>query len=371
METRRALPALIVLALVLVAILSTGQIPSILPMSPITQSVIFQKNVTVQGSGGNVVRRTTGSIAYTVGAGCDYPTIEAAVATLPDFIDHGVTLTIKKGTTITTDPDLSGLRGVGSLFIRAETYLPKPPIYSIPTADSAGATYLQDVSIFTVDDKYNDCWVFVVNGTGTNNGFVKITDTTASTGRIAVAAWPGTQPDGTSKYMIVGALVGDPSESNGLTLNSIDVSLFFYGIGFTATTYCGVYADRVKYLTFSYCGFYALPYDGIYMDRSQLSYISTCGFVGNNSENDAWCAGIHVLNCQLAAIGSNYIQGNLQRGIYLEENSYAEINANVGTSNGTWGTYAIDGSIGRHSGTECTGSSGAHSNGAGDGSLAY
>ena len=351
--------------------LATGQMPSILPISPITQSIIFQKNVTILGSGGNVARRTTAALNYTIGSGGDYATIEAAVVDLPDFIDHVVTLTIKKGTAITTDPDLSNLRGVGFLLIVPEIYLPKPPVYSIPTADSAGTIYLQDTSIFTVDDTYNDCWIFIVNGTGINNGFVKITDTVASTGRIMVAAWPGTQPDGTSKYIIVGALFGDSGGANGLTLTNIDINVFLYGIGFAGGSYAGIYADHIKYLSLYWCGFYGLPYDGVYVDRSQLAYFFYCGFVGNNSENDAYNAGIHILNCQLVAIGYNYIQGNLRQGIFLEENTYAEIDANVGTNNGTWGTYAIDGSVARHSGTKCSGSSGNYSNGAGDGSIAY
>jgi len=351
--------------------LATGQMPSILPMSPITQSVIFQKNVTVLGSGGNVARKTTAALNYTIGSGGDYATIEAAVAALPDFIDHTITLTILKGTTITSDPDLSGLRGIGTLKIEPEVYLPKPPVYTIPTADSAGSTYLQDAPIFTVDDKYNNCWILIINGTGTNNGFVSIIDTVALTNRIIVTAWPGTQPDATSKYIIVGAIFGDVGTSNGFTLNNIDIGVYFSGVGFAGGSYAGIYADHIKYLSLYWCGFYGLPYDGLYVDRSQMFYTFYCGFIGNNTENDSYCGGLHVFNCQLAAIGYNYIQGNLRRGIYLEENSYAEINANVGTNNGTWGTYAIDGSVARHSGTKCSGSSGDYSNGAGDGSIAY
>lgn len=73
-------------------------------------------------------------------------------------------------------------------------------------ADSATATTLRDVSVFDADDEFNDCWVLILSGTGTDNGFVQITGTIAATGDIVVAAWPGTQPDNTSRYIIVGTM---------------------------------------------------------------------------------------------------------------------------------------------------------------------
>ncbi|MBA7594328.1 hypothetical protein ES703_01269 [subsurface metagenome] len=71
-----------------------------------------------------------------------------------------------------------------------------------PLADSATPTTLRDVSVFTIDDEFNGCYVSIVSGTGTDNGFVQITDTISASGDIVVALWPGTQPDNTSRYII-------------------------------------------------------------------------------------------------------------------------------------------------------------------------
>ena len=88
----------------------------------------------------------------------------------------------------------SGLTSLAAISINAAKYYPTTYGATIPTADSATATTLRDTSVFTVDDYYNDCWVVIVDGTGTDNGPVQITDTDGINGDIIVAAWPGTQP---------------------------------------------------------------------------------------------------------------------------------------------------------------------------------
>ena len=76
------------------------------------------------------------------------------------------------------------------------------------------------------NDYFNGCWVFIVDGTGTDNGFVAITDYVDATGDVVVASWPGTQPDNTSRYLIFGALIdGASSRANALVINNNTVEI--------------------------------------------------------------------------------------------------------------------------------------------------
>jgi hypothetical protein len=341
METRRALPALIILALVLVAILSTGQIPSILPMSPITQSVIFQKNVTVQGSGGNVVRRTTGSIAYTVGAGCDYPTIEAAVATLPDYVDHAIILDIKNGTTITTDPVLSHLNGNGSLSILTDGS------DGHQNAIGAGASYIESPFFgSTPDDTYNECWILIVDGAGIDNGFVQITDQIQSTSRATVAAWPGTQPDATSLFIVVGALFS-PLNAYDLSITNCSLSIAVGLCGFVSqeeSCYNGILAMNSSSVKAIACGFYQTTDAAIYALNMDFISSWTCAFVNCNAGDNPDVGAILADRCSNIEIGGMcYFTSNHVCGARLRRGGYAVIDGNYGEGNGAWGVYATAG----------------------------
>ena len=56
---------------------------------------------------------------------------------------------------------------------------------------------------------------------------------------------------------------------------------------------------------------------------------------------------------------------------YTQPSRLSTIDSNFGDLNGTWGTYASASAQANCSNTECSGTSGDHSNGTGDGSLAY
>jgi hypothetical protein len=132
--------------------------------------------------------KTTAAWSKSIGSGGDYATWAAMIADMPDLIAHEVTVTIKAGTTLTETCDLKnkyGLTSAAKITIQAEKYFPTSGV--IPTADSATATTLRDAALATAalgDDYFNGCWVFIVDGTGTDNGFVPITDYVDATGDV-------------------------------------------------------------------------------------------------------------------------------------------------------------------------------------------
>jgi len=91
-------------------------------------------------------------------------------------------------------------------FYYKNTAIQKTGVTFPALADSATTTTLRDVSVFDTDNEFNNCYVEIKSGKGTDNGPVKIINTIAATGDIVVAAWPGTQPDNTSRYDILGTL---------------------------------------------------------------------------------------------------------------------------------------------------------------------
>lgn len=315
----------------------------------------------------NLETKTLNNIYLTVGATGNYPTVETAIASLPNIINHGVIITIQKGSEFTTDPEITALRGSGWVAIVAETGL------SVRTSDNAGATYLSDISEFTVDDKYNGCWVIILNGDGKLNGFVKITDTVASEKRIYVDSWPNATPTAASKYMIVGALFGN-------TINSCAFSFYGYcdlsylnvsGIGVKDCWNCGFYADNCRNIDISYCAAFNIGAYGVYLQTVANASLYASGIINNNTSDDVSCAGVYILENTFFTATLNVIQNNKRYGILLNDNSFGIIGTNSGDANGVWGTYAKNSSSARCLGTECSGSGGNHSNGVGDGSLAY
>ncbi|RLG44189.1 MAG: hypothetical protein DRN81_05085 [Thermoproteota archaeon] len=144
---------------------------------------------------------TNSDTYYSVGSGGDYATIQEALESLPSVLADTVTLTIKKGS-YTDYLDTSTLRVVnstsnGKLVIKGEKYLNE-----IRTATGGATTYLEDSNASWVINEWQGCWVFIVDGTGKNNGMVQITSNDET--KLYVASWPGTQPDDSSKYMISG-----------------------------------------------------------------------------------------------------------------------------------------------------------------------
>lgn len=320
--------------------------------------------------------KTMATTSKTIGATGDYATHALAMAVVPDLLAHSITHTIQAGTTLTEVIAIKNMHGVASAAaytLAAEKYYPSSAS-DIPTADSATATTLVDAELATAalgDDYFNGCWIFIVDGTGTDNGYVAITDYTDLTGTVTVASWPGTQPDATSRYIIVGALV-NYSGSYVCNITYCTAPITILGIGFTGGTAYGMYTLAVSgQLTIEHCGFYANGYGGIYLSSIPNQTVRYNGVVGNNTADYGGGAGIIVFGAGYGNISRNGISDNHLRGILVRNGAHSYQYNCFGDNNGTWGTYAQDGATAHCSGTECSGASGNHSNGAGDGSLAY
>lgn len=322
--------------------------------------------------------KTTGAVSRTIGATGDYTTFAAALASVPNLLEHSVVFTIQAGTTITTGAIIQRFTSTGgALALVAEKYYP-PASTVIPTADSATATALRDATLATAaygDDYFNGCWILIVDGAGTNNGFVPITDYVDAAGDVVVASWPGTQPDNTSHYIIVGALIDcNDIENYGIYAIQNNCPIYVRGLGIKSAANHGMYfASSLQDVGIYSCGVYDSYRNGIYIYSSPGPvFIYYCGLVGNNTANDSIRGGIAVSsNPGFAFIGYSGISDNLRQGNFSEYGCHLRIVSNFGDNNGTWGTYVTSGSIATCQGTECSGSSGNHSNGSGDGSLAY
>ena len=318
---------------------------------------------------------TIAAWSKSVGSGGDYATWAAMIADMSDLIAHAVTVTIEDGTTLTEICNLKNKHGLTSdaaITVQAEKYFPTSG--AIPTADSATATTLRDAALATAalgNDYFNGCWVFVVDGTGTDNGFVLITDYVDATGDVVVASWPGTQPDNTSRYLILGALIDANGLNFGMLIMSNSIYINIKGIGIKTSNYGGFYTDKNVSLSYTYCGLYGNVLDGLYSLGDNYCYFYRGGIVNNNTSNTAGYAGCRLISGVRGIISNSGLSDNKQYGNYIIDGQYASIINCFGNLNGAWGTYAKNSGQANIKGTECSGASGNHSNGVGDGSLAY
>lgn len=321
----------------------------------------FLKDGTNSVKVSQIVDKNT-AISITVGSGGDYATFAEAIASVPDMIADDVTITILDGTTLTEEVNVSNKHGLianKEITITAETYYPNTPSTQ-PTADSATATTLRDTSVFTIDDQYNDCWVLIVDGTGTDNGFVQITDTIASSGDIVVSSWSGTQPDNTSKYMIVGALVDcQGTQQYGVNLLANTVITRVYGIGVKDADEYGIQVQRCIEGDIYYSASYGSDRSGINVAASNNSNIWNCASVNCNTDNNAGNAGIRNNSAVVAYILNCALSDNNQYGILTRFGGYTLAQNNIGDNNGTYGIYASSSGFYTYSGTTPTGSSGS------------
>lgn len=332
-------------------------------------------------SGGSIVKKaatkTSDAITKTIGSGGDYADFATAIAAVPDFLAHAVTLTIETGTTLSEACYVRNKHGTTSdaqIMITTEKYYPVGTS-TVPTADGGGNdttnSYLRDTSVFTEDDEYNGCWCLVVGGTGTDNGFLLITDTVAATGDIIFDGLATSDPDATSRYVIVGALIDATGEANGLTASNLTVNLSIQGIGIKAATTYNVSAEFCNYLYLLNCALHGSGSSGLRVKNCYYIEERYGGVVGCNTGDSSSHGGHLIIGVNYSYIANLGISLNNQRGVYVNRGGFAHIKDNFGTGNGTYGTYADRGSIAFCEGTECSGSSGDHSNGASDGSLAY
>jgi hypothetical protein len=320
---------------------------------------------------------TTAAISATIGATGDYATHALAMAAVPDLLAHGVTHIIQAGTTLTEKCIIRNKHATssdGSYTLRAEKYYPTS---GVPlTADSATGTTLVDAALATAalgDDYFNGCWIFIIDGTGTDNGFVAITDYTDSTGTVTVASWPGTQPDATSRYIIVGAIIdnGVLNEDINVSCCSSPISLVGIGVKDTVAYSAGIQIENCFYVAIDFCGAYNTGHFGIRGSFSIEITMSGCGVVGCNADNNALCGGIGSFATGYFQIYACGISDNGQRGAYGSLGGFTRMIDCFGDANGDFGTYADNGARTWGAGTECSGSSGDHANAVGDGSLSY
>ena len=330
----------------------------------------------VVGTPTNLVSKTTATLSKSIGSGGDYATFAAAIAACPNMIAHAVIYTIETGTTLTetcTVANKHGITTAGSMKIVAEKYFPTSG--QIPTADSASGTTLVDAALATAalgDDYFNDCWVFIVDGTGTDNGFVPITDYIDVSGTVTVASWPGTQPDNTSRYIIVGALIdGGSSRNYGMHLKYSTLPLTVTGIGIKDCVLYGAYLENDLVSTIFRCGVYNTTKSGIYVKGLSTVNLSYNGIVNCNTSNGGAEAGVRLISVQFGYIIYNGLSDNGTYGFFGHNGGYIGPSNCFGDLNGTWGTYVTSGVIANCYGVECSGTSGDHSNGSGDGSFVY
>jgi len=308
----------------------------------------------------NLSNKTTAAWSKTIGSGGDYTTWAAMIADMPDLIAHAVTVTIKKGTTLTETCELknkNGLTSGASITIQAEEYFPQSG--ELPTASSATATTLVDSSQSWAVDRFIDCWVLIVDGTGTDNGFVKITDSDATS--ITVASWPGTQPDNTSRYLIVGALVDNSASGDCFQIENNTASIVFSGIGVNDGNNFGFLTSSNNAVEFDYCGAYDCDYSGFHSSYNHVMIIVYCGNVKCNTADSNWFGGITFSGGLYGEIKYCGISDNNKEGILIMWNASCYVAANFGDGNGAWGTYAKWGGHGRIINPQCSGLSGNHS----------
>lgn len=309
--------------------------------------------------------KTTGAWSKTIGSASDYADWATMIADMPDMIAHAVTVTIKTGTTLSETCELRnkhGLTNAAEIIIAAEKYYPTAS--AVPQADSATATTLRDAELATAalgNDYFIGCWILVVDGTGTDNGYVLITDYVDATGDVVVASWTGTQPDNTSRYIIVGALIeGGGSRDYGSDISGNTCPIFFKGIGWHDQIFHAITATRNAYLRFEYCGLYDILYSGFAISDGMHFFYYRGGIVKcntNNHNGHSGARGDQMLWFALAYCG---ISDNLRRGIMIQSGSFGIMNANFGDGNGAWGTEAKSAAQCKMSGAECSGTSGNH-----------
>ncbi|MBE9480670.1 MAG: hypothetical protein IMY69_03120, partial [Bacteroidetes bacterium] len=270
------------------------------------------------------------------------------------------------GTTLTETCDLKnkhGLTNEARITIQSEKYFPTSGV--IPTADSATATTLRDAALASAvlgNDYFNGCWVFIVHGTGTDNGFVPITDYVDTTGDVVVASWPGTQPDNTSRYLIVGALIdGGSARNDGINIVSCTVSTDLRGVGCKDVLRYSLSIAYSGIINCNYDGVYNIYYSGVYCSRTILPYLSYCGIVKCNTSDTSTHGGIKAVSANQLHVRFCGISDNNKRGIYVTEGSFASTPYNFGDGNGTWGIYCEKSGQAAIVAPECSGSSGNHS----------
>ena len=300
-----------------------------------------------------------------IGAAGDYADWATMAAAMPDLIAHPVTVTIEAGTRLAELCEIKNkhaLTAAATITIQAEKYYPISGV--IPTADSATATTLRDAALAAEaygNDYFNGCWILIVHGTGTDNGFVPIIDYVDATGDVVVANWPGTQPNNTSRYMIVGALIDGENTRNGLVFRTNTCQVRAYGIGVDDANENGILFQYNYSVGALRCAVYGSDRSGINAEFGVYALVSYCGSVKNNTDNNTGHAGVKNGAVNFLYVNYSALSDNNRRGILSSDVGYTYANNNFGDGNGLWGSYALYSGQLRIAGTQCSGSSGLSS----------
>lgn len=310
--------------------------------------------------------KTTGAWSKSIGSSGDYADWATMIAAMPDMIAHAVTVTIKAATTLTEICDIKNKHGLtiaAAITIQAEKYFPTSG--EIPLADSATATTLRDAALATAslgNDYFNGCWILIVHGTGTDNGFVLITDYVDATGDVVVASWPGTEPDNTSRYIIVGALIdGGGTRAFCADIQNNTVPIYFTGVGFKDSDFTGVFFAYGFFCSINYCGIHGCDRTGFDFYNNFFAEVNNSGAVGNNTDNNINHAGIRLGNTNKGYVFECGVSDNNQRGILVQEGGFVAIIACFGDNNGNWGLYGRTSAQVDVTAPECSGAGGNHS----------
>jgi len=309
--------------------------------------------------GRTIPKKNDSGTSYTIGTGGDFTTWAACRAALPEVLTGDVTITLLQGTTLNEQIELKGLMAFENdltFTITTTGYYPTTT-GTIQTATAASATSLTDSGVGWTADAYINSWVLIVDGTGTDNGFVQITDNT--TEQLTVASWPGTQPDATSKYLIVGALLDGTHGDHLLNIRLTNMDIAIRGIGLkdAATNRAGAHVTDTRYISFYDCGFYNNGLSGI--SASVATYLTyACGFVGNNTDANSVYGGIRSVFSH-ATITVCYFSDNSVCGIYGTLNGAVVSVGNGGDNNGTYGMLLYAGAVTAGGAITFSGSSGS------------
>ncbi|MBW1971264.1 MAG: hypothetical protein JRI44_00275 [Deltaproteobacteria bacterium] len=306
---------------------------------------------------------TTQNISKTVGSDGDYSTIQDAFNDLPNLIAHTVTFTIKKGT-YTDTLDTTSLKAItttpnGRIIVQAEKYLDE-----IGTATGADATYLEDTTKSWTINEWQGCWVFIVDGTGTDNGMVEITSNDAT--KLYVSSWPGTQPDNTSRFMISGVKYDYGNIYTGWKFKYWQSKTVIKGIFFNSSNnnsypivaHLVIPESTSPDFQVLHCGFWkgnrAFTTVGVNDNFSPSSValrVEYCGAVGQSLRSYEI-----RMNGVIAHIGYSAVSDSVY-GIYVTEGSHVKMKDCFGSNNTLYGVEVNNRSAGQYQGTIPSGNS--------------
>ena len=208
---------------------------------------------------GNSGSDTNGGTSW----GDAYATFMKAINSLPSINTKDIEIRIAPKTGgYNEDIDLAGHINVGTITIKAMNK-DNEELYDNGTATGGGSNYLDDTSKSWSADQFNGGKIFIYDGTG--EGQIRdISDTTAT--RITVSSNWDTNPDSTSRYVILGLV-----KVNGTFKNYNLNNFYMYGLSFSvnqsgyAADFTGVNNQYVYY-----CQFLNPTDDGVHISHTMI-----------------------------------------------------------------------------------------------------